>query len=83
MVKSSMNRIVRNDVADGAVGSEGVPGWALDWRGKSFAGRVGSNREPEATARSECRRDDASPGAVRPCGEEARGEPRHRTQVKP
>jgi hypothetical protein len=26
--------------------------WALDWRCKSFAGRVGSNREPEATARS-------------------------------
>ena len=27
--------------------------WALDWRCKSFAGRVGSNREPEATARGD------------------------------
>ncbi len=31
--------------------------WALDWRWKSFAGRVGSNREPEATARRVCRRE--------------------------
>jgi hypothetical protein len=31
--------------------------WALDWRCKSFAGRVGSNREPEATARSWRRRE--------------------------
>jgi hypothetical protein len=31
--------------------------WALDWRCKSFAGRVGSNREPEATARSRGRRE--------------------------
>ena len=31
--------------------------WALDWRWKSFAGRVGSNREPEATARMVCRRE--------------------------
>jgi hypothetical protein len=27
--------------------------WALDWRWKSFAGRVGSNRESEATARGD------------------------------
>jgi hypothetical protein len=33
--------------------------WALDWRCKSFAGRVGSNREPEATARSGLRRETA------------------------
>src|SRR5664279_5284838 len=34
--------------------------WALDWRCKSFAGRVGSNREPEATARSGLRRETAT-----------------------
>jgi len=55
--------------------------WALDWRWKSFAGRVGSNREPEATARRDTPSWDAGPGAARPCGEEARGEPQHRTKV--
>ena len=29
---------------------EVCPAWALDWRWESFAGRVGSNRESEATA---------------------------------
>ena len=37
--------------------SEVCLAWALDWRWKSFAGRVGSNREPEATARRVCRRE--------------------------
>ena len=57
------------------------PAWALDWRCKSFTGRVGSNREPEATARSMVRRETRDAGAARPCGEEARGEPQHRTRV--
>src|SRR5271168_4085107 len=63
--------------------SEVCLAWALDWRWKSFAGRVGSNRELEATARRAGRRETPNPGAVRPCGEEARGEPQHRTRVKP
>ena len=33
------------------------PAWALDWRWKSFTGRVGSNREPEATACRVARRE--------------------------
>ena len=39
--------------ADGSIAKRGevCPAWALDWRWKSFTGRVGSNREPEATAR--------------------------------
>ena len=58
---------------------EVCPAWALDWRCKSFTGRVGSNREPEATACSMVRRETRDAGAARPCGEEARGEPQHRT----
>ena len=60
---------------------EVCPAWALDWRCKSFTGRVGSNREPEATACSMVRRETRDAGAARPCGEEARGEPQNRTQV--
>ena len=41
----------------GAGRTEVCLAWALDWRCKSFAGRVGSNREPEATARSWRRRE--------------------------
>lgn len=37
--------------------TEVCPAWALDWRCKSFTGRVGSNREPEATARRAVRRE--------------------------
>jgi len=63
-------------------GAEVCPAWALDWRWKSFTGRVGSNREPEATACGMARRDETRDvGAVRPCGEEARGEPQHRMFV--
>jgi hypothetical protein len=46
-----------------------------------FTGRVGSNREPEATARGMVRRETRDAGAARPCGEEARGEPQHRMRV--
>ena len=60
---------------------EVCPAWALDWRCKSSTGRVGSNREPKATARSMVRRETRDAGAARPCGEEARGEPQHRTRV--
>jgi hypothetical protein len=60
---------------------EVCPAWALDWRWKSFTGRVGSNREPKATARSVARRETRDAGAARSCGEEARGEPQHRTPV--
>jgi hypothetical protein len=54
-------------------------GTGLEW--KSFTGRLGSNREPKATARSMVRRETHDAGAARPCGEEVRGEPQHRTQV--
>jgi hypothetical protein len=67
--------------AERSAAAEVCPAWALDWRCKSFTGRVGSNREPEATARSMVRRETRDAGAVRPCGEEARGEPQHRTRV--
>ena len=45
--------------------------WALDWRWKSSTGRVGSNRELKATARSEAvwggsRRRTAAPNASEP-----------------
>jgi len=44
--------------------AEVCPAWALDWRWKSFTGRVGSNREPEATARSVVRRETRDAGAA-------------------
>ena len=40
-----------------AIAAEVCPAWALDWRWKSFTGRVGSNREPEATACRTARRE--------------------------
>ena len=47
--------------------------WTLDWRCKSSAEQVGSNRKPKATARRWGRRETIRPGAVRPCGEEPGG----------
>ena len=37
------------DVRDPLTGPCVCLAWALDWWGKSFPGRVGGNREPEAT----------------------------------
>jgi len=53
--------------------------WTLDWRCKSSAEQVGSNRKPKATARRLGRRETIRPVAVRPCGEEAGGALQHRT----
>src|SRR5215467_6107350 len=53
--------------------------WTLDWRCKSSAEQVGSNRKPKATARRTGRRETIRPGAARPCGEEAGGALQHRT----
>src|SRR6516164_9787785 len=47
--------------------------WTLDWRCKSSAEQVGSNRKPKATARRWGRRETIRPGAARSCGEEAGG----------
>ena len=56
--------------------------WTKDWGWESPTDPAGGNREPEATARGRARRSRSS-FAVRSCGMEARGEPQHRTQVKP
>ena len=53
--------------------------WTLDWRCKSSAEQVGSNRKPKATACRLGRRETIRLGAVRPCGEEAGGALQHRT----
>ena len=44
---------------------------------------VGGNHEPEATARGRSWLWTAEAFPARACGMEARGEPQHRTQVKP
>ena len=63
--------------------AEGVPDMGTGLEVKVLRGGVlvatASQRQLHAAMPSR----DARPGAVRPCGEEARGEPWHRTKVNP